>query len=237
MNKHGIVLDFGKREIRFPNNRVIKALSTIEEASLLSSPLPLNWVRAAPIAGHNTRAGPTAVSIELELEETPTLPSLPTHCPYLLIPESDFRDPSPSFLESLESHHPTEESDPHVEEEPIGDPNSYYQGAFSLRDGEPPIYFHIHHHDLHAQFNHSGRHATTPGLRTIDYVTMHSSATSISRLGDVNPYHLNAIALEGAIDLVRLHSTQVLGELDYQPAKGMMSRTAVVNKAVGGRTT
>ncbi|KAJ7117942.1 hypothetical protein C8R43DRAFT_901721 [Mycena crocata] len=37
MNKHGIVLDFAKREIRFPNNRVIKALSTLEEAALLSS--------------------------------------------------------------------------------------------------------------------------------------------------------------------------------------------------------
>ncbi|KAJ7116748.1 hypothetical protein C8R46DRAFT_930968 [Mycena filopes] len=37
MNKHGIVLDFGRREIRFPNNRVVKALSTIEEASLLAS--------------------------------------------------------------------------------------------------------------------------------------------------------------------------------------------------------
>ncbi|KAF8128777.1 hypothetical protein K438DRAFT_1789428 [Mycena galopus ATCC 62051] len=37
MNKHGIILDFGAREIRFPNNRVIKALSTLEEASLLAS--------------------------------------------------------------------------------------------------------------------------------------------------------------------------------------------------------
>ncbi|KAJ7864871.1 hypothetical protein B0H13DRAFT_2353392 [Mycena leptocephala] len=37
MNKHGILLDFANREIRFPNNRTIKALSTIEEASLLAT--------------------------------------------------------------------------------------------------------------------------------------------------------------------------------------------------------
>jgi hypothetical protein len=37
MNKHGIVLDFANREIQFPNNRVIKALSTIEEASILAT--------------------------------------------------------------------------------------------------------------------------------------------------------------------------------------------------------
>ncbi|KAJ7712296.1 hypothetical protein B0H16DRAFT_1744278 [Mycena metata] len=35
MNKHGIILDFGKREIRFPNDRVVKALSSMEEAALL----------------------------------------------------------------------------------------------------------------------------------------------------------------------------------------------------------
>ncbi|KAJ7260685.1 hypothetical protein C8J57DRAFT_1034957, partial [Mycena rebaudengoi] len=33
MNKHGLILDFGKREIRFPNSRVIPAMSVIEEAS------------------------------------------------------------------------------------------------------------------------------------------------------------------------------------------------------------
>ncbi|KAJ7163032.1 hypothetical protein C8R46DRAFT_888490 [Mycena filopes] len=37
MNKHGIVLDFNAREIRFPNNRVIKAMSTLEEASLIAT--------------------------------------------------------------------------------------------------------------------------------------------------------------------------------------------------------
>ncbi|KAJ6479868.1 hypothetical protein DFH09DRAFT_1341621 [Mycena vulgaris] len=37
MNKHGLVLDFAAREIRFPNGRVVKALSTLEEASLLAT--------------------------------------------------------------------------------------------------------------------------------------------------------------------------------------------------------
>ncbi|KAF7372409.1 Transposon Tf2-12 polyprotein [Mycena venus] len=35
MNKHGVILDFAKREIRFPNGRVIPALTTLEEASIL----------------------------------------------------------------------------------------------------------------------------------------------------------------------------------------------------------
>ncbi|KAF8197235.1 hypothetical protein K438DRAFT_1760024 [Mycena galopus ATCC 62051] len=37
MNRHGLVLDFGTREICFRNGHVIKALSTIEEASLMES--------------------------------------------------------------------------------------------------------------------------------------------------------------------------------------------------------
>ncbi|KAJ7610565.1 hypothetical protein DFH06DRAFT_1345970 [Mycena polygramma] len=36
MNKHGIVLDFAKREIIFPHGKVVKALTTLEEASLLN---------------------------------------------------------------------------------------------------------------------------------------------------------------------------------------------------------
>lgn len=35
MNRHGIVLDFGKREIRFPNGNVIPVLSAPEEVSLV----------------------------------------------------------------------------------------------------------------------------------------------------------------------------------------------------------
>ncbi|KAJ7151005.1 hypothetical protein C8R46DRAFT_914419 [Mycena filopes] len=35
MNRHGVVLDFGRREIQFPSGRVIPALSSLEEASIL----------------------------------------------------------------------------------------------------------------------------------------------------------------------------------------------------------
>ncbi|KAJ7164839.1 hypothetical protein C8R43DRAFT_879038 [Mycena crocata] len=37
MNKHGVVLDFGKHEIRFPSGKTIPALSALEEVSILSS--------------------------------------------------------------------------------------------------------------------------------------------------------------------------------------------------------
>ncbi|KAJ7254264.1 hypothetical protein C8J57DRAFT_955326, partial [Mycena rebaudengoi] len=37
MNKHGLILDFGKREVRFPNGHVVKALSAVEESSLVTS--------------------------------------------------------------------------------------------------------------------------------------------------------------------------------------------------------
>ncbi|KAJ7177670.1 hypothetical protein C8R46DRAFT_1212417 [Mycena filopes] len=37
MNRHGIVLDFSTREIRFPRGPTIKALSSLEEASLLAT--------------------------------------------------------------------------------------------------------------------------------------------------------------------------------------------------------
>ncbi|KAJ7454313.1 hypothetical protein B0H11DRAFT_1740524 [Mycena galericulata] len=36
MNRHGVILDFGKREIRFPRGATIKAFSSLEEASLLA---------------------------------------------------------------------------------------------------------------------------------------------------------------------------------------------------------
>jgi hypothetical protein len=37
MNKHGVVLDFGNREIRFPRGQTIKAFTSIEEASLIKT--------------------------------------------------------------------------------------------------------------------------------------------------------------------------------------------------------
>ncbi|KAJ7602653.1 hypothetical protein DFH06DRAFT_1351178 [Mycena polygramma] len=37
MNKHGAVLDFGKREIRFSNGHTIKALSSVEETALVDA--------------------------------------------------------------------------------------------------------------------------------------------------------------------------------------------------------
>ncbi|KAJ7938680.1 hypothetical protein B0H13DRAFT_1585125, partial [Mycena leptocephala] len=36
MNRHGLMLDFGRREVRFPNGKVIHALPAIEEASILA---------------------------------------------------------------------------------------------------------------------------------------------------------------------------------------------------------
>ncbi|KAJ7277337.1 hypothetical protein C8J57DRAFT_1061209 [Mycena rebaudengoi] len=36
LNRHGVILDFGKREIRFPNGKSVPALSSIEEASILA---------------------------------------------------------------------------------------------------------------------------------------------------------------------------------------------------------
>lgn len=35
MNRHGLVLDFGKREVRFPNGHVIHALSALDEAAII----------------------------------------------------------------------------------------------------------------------------------------------------------------------------------------------------------
>ncbi|KAJ7022537.1 hypothetical protein C8F04DRAFT_971447, partial [Mycena alexandri] len=58
MNRHGLVLDFGKREVRFPNGHVIKALSALEEASVLTQrldrpPHPRTPVVAPPVAPSN----------------------------------------------------------------------------------------------------------------------------------------------------------------------------------------
>ncbi|KAJ7215174.1 hypothetical protein C8J57DRAFT_1096308 [Mycena rebaudengoi] len=37
MNRHGVILDFGTREIQFPKGLAIKALSSLEEASLIAA--------------------------------------------------------------------------------------------------------------------------------------------------------------------------------------------------------
>ncbi|KAJ7657514.1 hypothetical protein B0H17DRAFT_955631 [Mycena rosella] len=42
MNRHGVVLDFGAREVRFPGGQIIKAMSSLEEASVLQDRHP--WV-------------------------------------------------------------------------------------------------------------------------------------------------------------------------------------------------
>ncbi|KAJ7604272.1 hypothetical protein FB45DRAFT_769535 [Roridomyces roridus] len=36
MNKHGVKLDFETREIRFPNGRVVKAMSSLEDSTLVA---------------------------------------------------------------------------------------------------------------------------------------------------------------------------------------------------------
>ncbi|KAJ7243694.1 hypothetical protein C8J57DRAFT_1083578 [Mycena rebaudengoi] len=37
MNRHSIILDFGKQEIRFPNGKAVPALSALNEASVLAT--------------------------------------------------------------------------------------------------------------------------------------------------------------------------------------------------------
>ncbi|KAF8192706.1 hypothetical protein K438DRAFT_1590105 [Mycena galopus ATCC 62051] len=48
MNKHGVVLDFGAREIRFPRGTSIKALSSLDEASIIDSRKLTSAPRPAP---------------------------------------------------------------------------------------------------------------------------------------------------------------------------------------------
>jgi hypothetical protein len=49
MNKHGLILDFGAREVRFPNGRVIAALSSLSETALVNSRAPPHPIpRIAP---------------------------------------------------------------------------------------------------------------------------------------------------------------------------------------------
>ncbi|KAJ7177671.1 hypothetical protein C8R46DRAFT_888323, partial [Mycena filopes] len=49
MNRHGVVLDFGRREIRFPSGHVIPALSTLEEASILTQRRNRGRTQPAPV--------------------------------------------------------------------------------------------------------------------------------------------------------------------------------------------
>ncbi|KAJ7688282.1 hypothetical protein B0H17DRAFT_1135737 [Mycena rosella] len=43
MNRHGVILDFGKSEICFPSGKTIRALSAPEEASILQERHPREY--------------------------------------------------------------------------------------------------------------------------------------------------------------------------------------------------
>ncbi|KAF8133130.1 hypothetical protein K438DRAFT_1998233 [Mycena galopus ATCC 62051] len=78
MNKHGLILDFGTREIQFPRGQSIKALSSLEEASLVDT--------------RNNREhcpSPSVVEI-LDVGEGNPLPTLPYDYRYILITEEEY---------------------------------------------------------------------------------------------------------------------------------------------------
>ncbi|KAF8214373.1 hypothetical protein K438DRAFT_1956450 [Mycena galopus ATCC 62051] len=75
MNRHGVILDFARREIQFPNGNTIPALPTLEEASILAQ----------------RRDRPRAASPEIadEYEDNPA-PTLPLDHPSTHEAESNF---------------------------------------------------------------------------------------------------------------------------------------------------
>ncbi|KAF7334445.1 Retrovirus-related Pol polyprotein from transposon 412 [Mycena venus] len=104
MNRHGVVLDFGQREIRFPRGHVIKALSTLEEASLVDE---------GGVRKH--RPGVMVETVEDEDSYRVHLPSLSCDAPFVLIAEHEYMDGlhSPPITDnhSLRRAHVREEED------------------------------------------------------------------------------------------------------------------------------
>ncbi|KAJ7608287.1 hypothetical protein DFH06DRAFT_1346968 [Mycena polygramma] len=86
MNKHGVLLDFERREIRFRNGTVIPALSDLEEASFLANrPEPTTYTPRVGVTAHPGGRLPRASVEEVVDEDAGTsLPTLPFEYPFLL---------------------------------------------------------------------------------------------------------------------------------------------------------
>ncbi|KAJ7870417.1 hypothetical protein B0H13DRAFT_2350373 [Mycena leptocephala] len=119
MNKHGVVLDFGNREVHFPRGQTIKALTSIEEASLFTGHIPkgmpasdgggeypfvlisetecIGGLAHAPFI-INAKPSRRATIEEVADEDTlkSPLPSLPWWHKSIYIPESEFREDKPT---------------------------------------------------------------------------------------------------------------------------------------------
>ncbi|KAF8136884.1 hypothetical protein K438DRAFT_1786451 [Mycena galopus ATCC 62051] len=228
MNKHGIIFDFGAREIRFPNNQVIKALSTLEEASLLASRNTDSTRRVKPRIlrtgastkpamwePKDTHRSETSLDDRTEPPRRPRrpatmietcteginslLPTLPTNCPYVIMTELDFNSTYDSHEHHLDpvdqEHTPSETSEPVVQN---------YAATFALREDEPAIHFYLPHIPSLERYDRSHNYVGMPDLKPLDSITSHSSSHPMSLAGDYDPFRINDIALDGAIDRIRL---------------------------------
>ncbi|KAK7021146.1 hypothetical protein R3P38DRAFT_2533741, partial [Favolaschia claudopus] len=87
MIKHKLLLDFGEREIRFPNGKTIPALSLSNEMSLIKERTD-RALRNEP--GRSLYRYPPVTIEDVDDEEDNCLPYLPSNHPHILLPESDF---------------------------------------------------------------------------------------------------------------------------------------------------
>ncbi|KAJ7017110.1 hypothetical protein C8F04DRAFT_1200951 [Mycena alexandri] len=219
MIKHKAILDFGKREIRFPNGHAIAALAIademalsdprrteVEEGPLVPPPAPI--LQRRPL--------PPAEVIEIDDDEHSTLlPSLPHDHPLLMILEADFITLPPSPVASSADVRPPTSSDAAVDHDDIpplqeddGEDYSDNDDGEAPDDVEPlptpPIYMFVPDNPRNGPLlrRSSRQPERMPGLLTVDYVSVHSSQDRVSSTGEADPHGINNEAFDEAVNVI-----------------------------------
>ncbi|KAJ7442575.1 hypothetical protein B0H11DRAFT_2251478 [Mycena galericulata] len=228
LNRHGIILDFGKRELRFPNGHVIPALPITAEAALISRRSAAR--REPPISStEGSTIAPTTlprrqhVTIEEVPEEDNELPSLPDGYARYMEAEADFQAEAntapavPAASTPVTQEKNTEKFD---EEESEAEAEEIFFDCEEGHNEHPDETFCIECWNemeresvLHLTLDHVNESSRTPrrttssGMPDISQpsvITLHSSKQRISRHLEYDQDGVNEEALEEVISFMHM---------------------------------
>ncbi|KAJ6451690.1 hypothetical protein DFH09DRAFT_1351896 [Mycena vulgaris] len=217
MNRHGVVLDFGKREIRFPNVEDAVDESVLHDQLLV---LPSEYLYVIETESDYIvalRQKHQCATVEEVIDEESLLdplPTLPIDYPYVYEPESEYRG-TPPPVEGLGFTNVNYSNDDWVSYSDIPHAVKAAPSSTAIEGGcLTTVTFGLFDRP-HDGFLENSKHRfamVMPGLFDTDRVAALSSAGCVSVVGDEDPHGLCKEALAEAIRLILLRSMCIMEE-------------------------
>ncbi|KAJ7220380.1 hypothetical protein C8J57DRAFT_1254214 [Mycena rebaudengoi] len=191
----------GHRMIQFPNGKVVKALSVLEETALIAE-------RRAHAPGKAIDSAPNVSRIETVDEEEDE-----ADYPYLLETECDYQ--RRQWIEDRRTNLKYEPMlNKQVDERPPEDGQYHTQIETDMAEAPPaqPVDGDIRT-SVHIPLNASAHNNIlldhrkntklgTPGLHAQERITLHSGTQPTSWMGDDDPFRINSLAVDAAADIL-----------------------------------